>query len=237
VKLSIKGFDPMSLIDWDGMVATTVYLPGCNFRCPYCHNAGIVLTPDHYESIELSDILSYLTEHNDFLDGVCITGGEPCLHKGLPELIEKFRETGMRVKLDTNGSFPDMVASLIDDELIDYVAMDVKAPLEFAAYSESARIADRRTLERIKDTVDLLMSDRVDYEFRTTVVPALHRAGDLERIAEQLRGARRYVLQSYIPHDTLDPEFMDETPYNAERIGEFRKLIAPMFEECIVRGS
>lgn len=234
---SIKGFDQMSLVDWDGMVATTLYTSGCNFRCPYCHNSGLVLFPDQYESIPLKEILSYIEEHDDFLDGVVITGGEPCIHKKLPGLIESLRETGMQIKLDTNGAFPDMLESLISEDLIDYVAMDIKAPLDFDSYARSSGISDRRTLDRVRDSVDLLMDGPVDYEFRTTIVPALHRSSDLERIAEQLKGARRYVLQNYIARDTLDPEFLDQKPYNNERIEEFRAIVAPSFCECVIRGE
>ncbi len=237
VKFAIKGFNRMSLVDWDGMVATTLYLSGCNFRCPYCHNSGLVLFPDQYETISLDEILPYLNEHNDFLDGVVITGGEPCMHKNAPELISAIREADMRVKLDTNGSFPSMLEKLMRDGLVDYVAMDVKAPLDFDSYSRSAGITDRRTFERVRESVDLLMEGAVDYEFRTTVVPALHRASDLERIAEQLRGARRFVIQNYVPRDTIDPKFLDESPYNAERLDEFRSMVSPMFDECVVRNE
>lgn len=234
---AIKGFDQMSLVDWDGMVATTLYTSGCNFRCPYCHNSGLVLFPDQYESIPVDEILDYLREHNDFIDGVVITGGEPCIHSNIGGFIKQLREVGVRVKLDTNGSFPDLLESLIDKELLDYVAMDVKAPLDFGSYSKSAGITDRRTFEKVRDSIDLLMEGRVDYEFRMTVVPALHRASDLQRVAEQIEGARRFVLQNYVPRDTLDPAFLNETPYDVERLEEFKKMMAPMFDECLIRGE
>jgi len=237
VKFRIKGFDQMSLLDWDGMVATTLYLPGCNFRCPYCHNSGLVLAPNQYETIPLETILEYIEEHNDFLDGAVITGGEPCIHPHLPELIQRIREIGLRVKLDTNGSVPDVVEYLIDGDLIDYIAMDVKAPLDFSSYSKSAGIADRDMLERVRDSIDLLMEGRIDYEFRMTVVPALHRASDLELVASHVKGARRFVLQGYIARDTLDPEFLGEAPYNRERLEEFREMMAPLVDDCVVRGD
>jgi len=237
VKHAIKGFEQMSLVDWDGMVASTLYTSGCNFRCPYCHNSGLVLLPDQYESIPLDEILDYVKEHNDFIDGVVITGGEPCIHKNIGGFIKQLREVGVGVKLDTNGSFPDLLESLIDRELLDYVAMDVKAPLDFDSYSKSAGITDRRTFEKVRDSIDLLMEGRVDYEFRMTVVPALHRASDLQRVAEQIKGARRFVLQNYVARDTLDPAFLKETPYDAERLEEFKKMMAPMFDECLIRGE
>jgi len=239
VKLSIKGFDQMSLLDWDGMVAATVYLPSCNFRCPYCHNGDLVLAPDQFETIPFDEVLSYVTEHNDFLDGVVITGGEPCMHKELPKLIDAFRAADMRVKLDTNGSFPDMLDSLIGDDVIDYVAMDIKAPLDFDSYSRSAGISDRRTFDRVRSSIEILLEGDVEYEFRTTVVPTLHKASDLALIGEQIRGARRFVIQNYKPRrETLDPEFgKSESPYNSERLSEFKLLMDPMVEECIIRGE
>jgi pyruvate formate lyase activating enzyme len=236
VNRAIKGFDQMSLVDWDGMVATTVYLSGCNFRCPYCHNSGLVLFPEQYESISVDEILDYVRSHNDFIDGVVVTGGEPCVHDGIGGFLKQLRELGISVKLDTNGSFPELLESLIDDGLVDYVAMDVKAPLDFDSYSRSAGITDRRTFDRVRDSIDLLMEGRVDYEFRMTVVPALHRASDLVRVAEQIKGARRFVLQNYVPRDTIDPSFMDEAPYNSERLEEFKSMMERMFDECLIRG-
>ena len=237
MKHAIKGFDQMSLIDWDGMVATTLYLSGCNFRCPYCHNSSLVLSPEQYDSIPVDEILAYVREHSDFLDGVVISGGEPCARATVPELLRKIRETGLRTKLDTNGSFPNVLSAVIDEELVDYVAMDVKAPLDFESYRKSAGITDQRTLDKVRDSIDLLMDARVDYEFRITVVPALHRATDLRRIGDSLRGAARFVLQNYIPRDTLDPAFENERPYDVERLEEFRGMLAPMFTECLIRAG
>ena len=236
MKFAIKGFDQMSLVDWDGMVATTLYVSGCNFRCPYCHNSGLVLFPDEFTSVSVDQVLSYIAEHNDFLDGVVITGGEPLMHGDIGELASLIHDAGVDVKVDTNGSFPEHLESLIDDELIDYVAMDVKAPLDFDSYSRSAGINDRRTLERVRDSIDLLLEGRVDYEFRTTVVPALHRASDLELIADQIKGARKFVIQNFIARDPIDPSFSDETSYNEERLAEFKELFKKKVDECLVRG-
>jgi pyruvate formate lyase activating enzyme len=195
-----------------------------------------VLFPDQYESIPVDEILEYVKSHNDFIDGVVVTGGEPCVHSAIGGFIQQFRDLGVRVKLDTNGSFPELLDSLIGDEMLDYVAMDIKAPLDFDSYSRSAGITDRRTFERVRDSIDLLMEGRVDYEFRMTVVPALHRASDLTRVAEQVRGASRFVIQNYVPRDTIDPSFLDEAPYNAERLEEFKAMMEPMFDECLIRG-
>jgi pyruvate formate lyase activating enzyme len=237
VTVAIKGFDQMSLVDWDGMVATTLYLSGCNFRCPYCHNSQLVLFPDQYESIPIEEILGYVKEHGDFLDGVVMTGGEPCFHSEVFDLAKLLKAEGMKVKLDTNGSFPEVIEALINEDLVDYVAMDIKAPLDFESYSRSAGITDRRALDKVRDSIDLLLAGRVDYEFRMTVVPVLHRPSDLRQVAEQLRGAARFVIQNYVPRDTIDPSFMDEAPYDRERLEEFRASVASMFDECILRAG
>jgi pyruvate formate lyase activating enzyme len=237
VKHSIKGFDQMSLIDWDGMVATTLYLSGCNFRCPYCHNSGLVIKPDQYESVPIDEILSYVKEHSDFLDGVVVTGGEPCAHKTVSELLSRLKDAGLSTKLDTNGSFPGVLESVIDECVVDYVAMDVKAPLDFESYRRSAGITDRRTLDKVRDSIDLLMEGRVDYEFRMTVVPVLHKTSDLMLIGDRLRGAARFVLQPYVARNTIDPAFEDEEPYDLERLQEFRDMLAPMFDECVIRSE
>jgi pyruvate formate lyase activating enzyme len=235
VRLAIKGFDQMSLIDWDGMVAMTLYLSGCNFRCPYCHNSELVLFPDKYESIPIDEILAYVREHDDFLDGAVVTGGEPCCHGEIFDLARMLKAEGMKVKLDTNGSFPDVIEALITRELVDYVAMDVKAPLDFESYARSAGITDRRAFERVKDSIDLLLEGRVDYEFRMTIVPALHRPSDLKQVAEHLKGAARFVIQNYVPRSPINPEFLNEAPYDRERLEEFRDMVASMFDDCRVR--
>jgi pyruvate formate lyase activating enzyme len=153
------------------------------------------------------------------------------------DLARALKAEGMKVKLDTNGSFPDVIAALIDEDLVDYVAMDIKAPLDFESYSRSAGITDRRAFDRVRDSIDLLLEGRVEYEFRMTVVPALHRPSDLQQVAEQLKGAARFVIQNYVPRDTIDPSFLDEAPYDRERLDEFRDMVAPMFDECRVRAG
>ena len=233
---SIKGFNQMSLNDWDGMVVATIFTSGCNLRCPYCHNADLVLFPDRLESIPPEDIFAYVREQCNFLDGVVLTGGEPCFNKGVSDLLRQFKEIGVKTKLDTNGSYPDVLSSTMDDGLVDFVAMDVKAPLDFDSYSRSGGFADRRIFERVKESIALLMEGHVDYEFRMTVVPALHRANDLRQIADQIRGARRFVIQKFIPRKTtIDKSYTKEAPYDDERLEEFREMIAPMFDECTVR--
>ena len=126
----IAGFNRTSLLDWDGCVTAVIYLPSCNFRCPFCHNRELVLTPEVYEDVPLEFVEDYISENREFLDGIVITGGEPTIHRDLPELVKRIKALGMKVKLDTNGTNPEMLKDLIDAGLIDYVAMDLKAPLD-----------------------------------------------------------------------------------------------------------
>jgi len=193
-RFTVAGFRPTTLSDYPDRVAAIVFTPGCTFRCPFCHNPELVL-PDRVASLSLlreDDIVQELCERRTFLDGVVITGGEPSLQPGLPRFAEQVKELGLRVKLDTNGSRPDVLARLLRDGLVDYVAMDVKAPP--GAYARLAGVPC--DLAAIEQTIDWIRRRAPEYEFRTTVAPTLAR-GDILRIAEWLHGARRYVLQPF----------------------------------------
>ncbi|MCG7840958.1 MAG: anaerobic ribonucleoside-triphosphate reductase activating protein, partial [Methanomassiliicoccales archaeon] len=174
----IVGFAKTSLLDWDGMVATTVYLQGCNLRCPFCHNVDLLSTNAEVNEVPWGSIEEYLLENNDFLDGVVITGGEPTLNEDLPELISRVRALGLKVKLDTNGTNPDMLDDLIKAGLLDFVAMDLKGPLDLKYDQLCGTAVD---LVAIKRSINMIMTSGIDYEFRTTVVPHYLDAQDIER--------------------------------------------------------
>ncbi|MBM4237692.1 MAG: anaerobic ribonucleoside-triphosphate reductase activating protein, partial [Euryarchaeota archaeon] len=188
--MRIVGFSKTSLLDWDGCVASTVYLPGCNFRCPACHNRDLVLEPERLDDIPLSDMEDFIRSNREFLDGVVVTGGEPTIHDDLPELVRLLRGMGMRVKLDTNGCRPEMLEALLDEGLLDFVAMDIKAPLN-EKYTEVTGTEVK--LERIKRSISIITNSGVDYEFRTTVVPIFLDKKDIESIAAYIGGARKYA--------------------------------------------
>ena len=186
---------PTSLLDYPGSVAAVVFVASCNFRCPFCHNAELVL-PEKVRQLRLLDpgeVLAFLAERRSFLDGLVVTGGEPTLQPDLREFVVQVKQLGLLVKLDTNGSRPDVLAELFEERLIDYVAMDIKAPL--GRYSEFAGVpADLGTIER---SIGLIRERAPDYEFRTTVAPTLG-LEDITTIAREISGARRYVLQRFV---------------------------------------
>jgi len=237
MKILIKGMIETSLLDWDGKIVSTLYMPYCNFRCPYCQNAGLVLNPDQYETISFEVISDFLLSHRNWIDGVCLTGGEPCFFEDLTEFLEKIRNLGMQIKLDTNGTFPEALKRVIDMNLIDYVAMDIKAPLTFDAYKKSARIRSKELFDRVRESVNLIVNSGVDYEFRTTVVPTLHNPEDIVDIAREIEGARKYALQNFSNRETMDPEFQKITPYKSEELQEIRKRALQYVQSCVVRGK
>jgi len=237
MKILIKGMIETSLLDWDGKIVSTLYAPYCNFRCPYCQNAGLVLNPDQYETVPFEVICNFLTGHRGWVDGVCLTGGEPCFFEDLPEFLEKLHNLGMKIKLDTNGTFPEMVSRVIDSGLVDYIAMDIKASLNFDAYQKSAGIRSRELFERVRRSIDSIIHSGIDYEFRTTVVPTLHTKDDILQIAREIEGAKKYALQNFSNRETMDPEFRKIVPYGIEELEEIRKGCARYVQICVVRGK
>ena len=190
--MRIEGMQKLTLLDYPGKTAAILFAHGCDFRCPFCHNAGLVTRPMANEVSE-ADIFSYLYKRRGLLDGVVLTGGEPLLQPDAGALLEKIRALGYAVKLDTNGSFPDRLA-LIDAGLVDYVAMDIKNRPE--KYKETAGCTDAQ-LAAVRRSVELLLEGRVDYEFRTTVTGKLHTPEDIGAAAAWIAGAKRYFLQPF----------------------------------------
>lgn len=190
----IHGLQKLTLLDFPGYTAATIFLGGCNFRCPFCQNAGLVLHPDKEESIPTSEVLSFLKKRKKLLDGVCITGGEPTLCPELPELIAEIKALGYLIKLDTNGSHPEILKSLHEQGLLDYVAMDIKSSP--SGYSQASGLA-KLDLDAITESVRFLMEGTLDYEFRTTVTRELHTHIEFEEIGNWIAGCKRYFLQAY----------------------------------------
>ena len=235
--LEVKGFIPNTMLDWEGMLASTVFLPRCNFRCPYCQNPDLVLHPERLETVPFSVIREYMRERKGWIEGVCITGGEPCLHKGLPDFCSAIKAEGVGVKLDTNGSFPEMLAGLISDGLVDYVAMDVKAPLEPAPYRLASGNDQHNLLDRVRESIEIIRESGAPHEFRTTVVPMIHGPGEIERIAEYLRGEERYILQYFSPRETIDPRFSQLKPFTEEDMLIMLEKARVFIPGAITRGA
>jgi len=230
----IKGFIENTLIDWEGKIASEVFLPGCNFRCPYCHAAGLVLGHRQLESVPFETIRNRLVSGNGWIDGVVISGGEPTLHENLENLLREFRSLNLLVKLDTNGTRPGVLKGLIENDLVDAVAMDVKAPLDGAKYKEAAG-ADV-DVGKISESIELLLSADKEVEFRTTVCPAFLEADDVVEIAGRISGARRYVLQGFRPLNCLDRKMNDVVPYSLDEMREILQLVKKHVPGAVIRG-
>ena len=194
----ILGLNKTTLLDYPGYVAATVFTGGCNFRCPFCHNKVLVLEPSKGGIISEKEFFAFLKKRKNILKGVCITGGEPTLQADLPDFLARIREMGYRIKLDTNGYKPEILKRLIEKGLLDYVAMDIKnSPEKYAVASGMDNMGHDLDLGKIRESVDLLMEGRVEYEFRTTVVRELHTLEDIVKIGEWIRGCRVYFLQKF----------------------------------------
>ncbi|MCC7569175.1 MAG: anaerobic ribonucleoside-triphosphate reductase activating protein [Candidatus Methanofastidiosa archaeon] len=208
----------MSLTDWDDKVSAVLFLGGCNYRCPYCHNWQIVESPDGVDDVPLDEVKAYLKESASWLDGVVITGGEPTQDPELLTLAAYIKSLGLQVKLDTNGSEPDVLEELIGRHLVDYIAMDVKN--SFGKYAET--VGTLPDLDDVKKSIEIVM-DFAAHEFRTTVVPDLVEEEDIVKICGYLRGAQRYILQRYHPENVLNKEYAEIMP---QRDDEMEHLVS-----------
>ncbi len=231
--MRFAGFIKTTLLDWDGKVACTAYLPGCNYRCPFCHNKDLVLDPEGNQEIDGEDILRYVEEHGDFLDGVVISGGEPTLHPELHRFIKELRSRGMKIKLDTNGSRPDVLEDLLGAGLVDFVAMDVKTALN-ERYALAAGV--EVNLDDLRRSIKVILDSGVDHEFRTTVVPHIVTEEDIDSIAEEIRGARLYALQQFRPTVTLDENLSVLDPYPESEMLAMAKQAQAELRKVVLRG-
>ena len=230
----IKGFLPSSLLDWDGKLASILFLPGCNFRCGYCHAGALIGRPNELETIPHERIREHIKENEGWIDGAVITGGEPTLHEGLAELCQWLREMSLGVKLDTNGSRPDVIADLIQRKLIDYVAMDIKGPLD-ARYSVITRT--QCDVDAIRRSVEIIIGSGIDHEFRTTVCPAVLGRDGLLDAARALQGAKRLILQPFRSIDCLEPSFEGVHPLPLLELREWAQAARDFVPNCRVRGD
>ncbi len=207
--MNIQGFQKMTLLDYPERVACTVFTGGCNFRCPFCHNASLVTDINLKSAFNEEEILSFLEKRQGILDGVCITGGEPLLQPDIKQFIIKIKSLGFKVKLDTNGSFPDKLKELIDENLVDYVAMDIKNSKE--KYLITAGVT-KDIMPSVEKSVKILLENRVDYEFRTTVTAQHHTVEDIENIAKWIKGAKRYFIQGFVDSGEILGETLLSSP-------------------------
>lgn len=217
--MQIGGLQKTSLLDFPEKISAIVFTQGCNFRCGYCHNPELIVmkSTDNYTT---DGVLEFLKTRRGKLDGVVITGGEPCLQNGLIEFIENVKGEGFLVKLDSNGMMPDVLARALP--LVDYVAMDIKAPL--SKYPDIVRV--KVDTNKIRKSINMIMQSGVDYEFRTTVVKSQLSYSDFEEIGQLIKGAKRYYLQKFVPSKTLDEKMMSETTYSTEEFEKIKEILA-----------
>ena len=227
----IAGLQKLTLLDFPGRVACTVFTPGCNFRCPFCHNASLVIGGMPEPAYTEEEFFRFLSKRQGILDGVAITGGEPLLQKDMAAFLQRIREMGFRTKLDHNGSMPDVLKDLIDRKLLDYVAVDIKNSKEKYPLTAGCSWAN---LRKVEETVEILKQGLVPYEFRTTVVKELHEKEDFESIGEWIRGADNYYLQQV--EDT--GELIEEgwSAASKEEMQSFLETVRPYVKNVALRG-
>lgn len=229
--MQIKGFNKTTLLDYPKHLAATIFVGGCNMRCPFCHNASLVTRPSSQPSLDPEEVLDTLSKRRNILEGVCITGGEPTLYPDLPDFIKDIKALGLKVKLDTNGTHPKMMIALAEEGLVDYVAMDIKNSLE--KYPFTAGIAEL-DMDAIKESVAYLIGGSLEYEFRTTIVKEYHTREDILAIGAWLKGARAYYLQGFM--DSGDLICPGLSGHNKKTMKEYVALLTPYITEVSIRG-
>lgn len=225
--MKISGLQKVSLVDYDGEIASTIFTSGCNFACPFCHNSGLVKGTE--PNISTTEILEYLEKRKKVLTAVCISGGEPTLHADLPEFIGKIKKLGYLVKLDTNGTNLPMLKLLISNKLIDYVAMDIKNSID--KYYNTIGINYNFN---IQETIDYIMNSGIDYEFRTTLVKDFHTSNDMKEISKMIKGAKKYYLQKFVDNENCLSRGLKEIDYDTAR--EYRNIVLSRIPNTNLRG-
>jgi len=237
--MRIGGLQKMTLIDYPGKIAATVFLIGCDFRCPYCHNPELVSPKQirNQAQIKESDFFKFLDKRINLLDGVCITGGEPTISLDLPKFIQKIKKRGFLVKLDTNGGNPKMLNNLIKDNLVDFIAMDVKTSI--LKYN---KVKAKNKISQVKKSINIIRDSDKDYEFRTTAVPRIVDEKDIKEIGEWLKGAKKFVLQQFRPASAasgsgkfLDSSFENIKPYSLQKLQKMIGIIEPYVDVVELR--
>ncbi|MFA5368626.1 MAG: anaerobic ribonucleoside-triphosphate reductase activating protein [Candidatus Paceibacterota bacterium] len=233
----IGGLQKVTLVDYPAKVACTVFLSGCNFRCPFCYSQELVLPEfiKNHPQINEEQFFSFLKERKGLIDGCVVCGGEPTINPELPKFLKKIKELGFAVKLDTNGSNPEMLKKIINEKLVDYIAMDIKAPLREDKYSQVNGAS--LSIKKIKDSIDLIKNSGIDYEFRSTIVPGLHSKEDIIEMANDITPAEKYFLQQFRNEkETIDLALNKINPnYPDDFLSQVEKEIAPLFKIFKIR--
>lgn len=230
--MRLAGIIKQSLIDYPGELAAVLFTRGCNFLCPYCHNYHLLYKRQGEVDLPLDNVLTFLEERQGFLDGVVFTGGEPTKNPELEQAMVEIKRLGYKIKLDTNGSHPELLNRLLEKGLVDYVAMDVKAPLDYKKYyaASGGRLSSHDFLN-VRNSIYLLLLSSITIEFRTTVVPSLHSKENVRQIAQAIEGARLYTLQQFFPDNAMDINLRGSSTYSREDFDEMAELCAPYVKE------
>jgi pyruvate formate lyase activating enzyme len=229
----VKGFIETSFLDWKDHLSSVFFTGGCNFRCPFCHNSDLVLNHDRLLDIPEEQILGNLRKFRKWIDRVVVTGGEPTLQKGLPVFAELLKREGYKVKLDTNGSHPEVIKDLVSAGLIDCIAMDIKGPI--TGYDRwCGTTVDR---DKIEESIDFIIGGRIDHEFRMTVVPFLHKEADVYEAASRVGGAKRFTVQDFVPRNTLNPAFLSVKSFSPDRMSKIRQNVEGIMQDAKVRRT
>jgi pyruvate formate lyase activating enzyme len=230
---SIKGLQKTSLVDFPPYLSCTIFISTCNFKCGFCYNVDLVKDSKEINEISEEEILKFLEKRKKVLDGVCITGGEPTLYKNLKEFVEKIKKLNYKVKLDTNGTNPKILKELIKEDLLDYIAMDIKSSKERYEKAAGCKV----DLKKIQESIDLIRNSKLKYEFRTTIHPSIFDEKDALSIGKWLKNSKKYAIQQFTKKQTtLDPKFMKTKPYDIEELKRFKKLLKPYFDEVELRA-
>ncbi len=230
--MNVQGLQKLTLLDYPGKMACTIFTAGCNLRCPFCHNSRLVINQEKQSEYSEEEIFAFLKKRAGVLDGVAITGGEPLLQNDIEDFIRSVRDFGYSVKLDTNGTFPEKLRDLVEKGLVDYIAMDVKNSPEL--YAETVGISGY-DISKIKESIDFLLEGKVDYEFRTTVVREFHSVFGMNGLGEMIKGAKRHYLQGFIDSGELIGFGMSAVP--VEEMERMKKIMLQYVDECEIRGA
>ena len=229
----IGGLQKCSLLDFHGKIAAIIFTQGCNFRCPFCHNASLVLPENFTTQIDEDEVFWFLRSRQNQLDGIVITGGEPTIHKDLEQFIDRIRELRFAVKLDTNGTNPAMLQQLIDNNKLDYIAMDVKHSVEY--YKSACGSGVGLNIENIINSIKIIINSEVDYEFRTTIVPDIHTFENTKGIRDMIMGTKRFVLQKFIPEHALSDSLRRTNATDVELMERLQQYFSEKIAEVLMR--
>ncbi len=230
--MKIAGLQKTSLIDYPDQIATVIFTQGCNLRCPYCHNPELIPEPKQEEDYLVPEqIWSFLADRRELIDGVVITGGEPTLQSNLQSTLEQINQLGLKVKLDTNGSRPKTLKKLLTENLINYIAMDIKAPL-----NNYSQFNGQELTKTIKSSIELIKQSTVQYEFRTTVVPTIHDSEAVDKIGKLINGSNQHYIQNFRPKNTLNHEFLEIKEFPPSKLKEFKEILLDYVQEVSIRN-